>query len=1025
MLFRHFVIGSAIITSFLTGCGKENVDTSDLIIKNSNFKLQMEDRLDFGVLNVQGSNNKEKIITVKNIGNLPILMDEPISSHSSIVFKSKENFNNPIEPNEERRIVVSLKDLKQGSLIHNVDLSKYVYINKNSIVDSGVDNIHKEGEFKTDFINYEFEETDGSVDIVGDIIDIPIPIIETNVDNFILDFGNVTNKITKTITLKNVGNKDADISSIEIISSDNSFKILNKNNLSKTIHQGETISLDIEADLNYLGNATACLVIKSNSLNSPIEITLLGKKVSNLIEVSTDGLIDFKSKINSLTTREFTIRNLGNERISINSLNVSGNGFSLKNNSSNRNITIEPGSSITKEIEFKPSSPLIYTGILEIDVDHNKDIIKHKYNLLGEGTAPIISLINSINFGRQELNKEETSKFYITNTGKDRLIINNITASNYESFSYNFNNCLTSLNQGETCYGEVTFNPQKIGKITSDIKVSSNSINGDYSFVISGIGSRTDLVHDTDIDFGYQNKLVTKNINFTNISSNQVSIKGFTLEKNSNFKVNNSDCLDKTLNLGNKCSVSISFDPTINNVKNTFEDILSINYLVDGFDKEITSYANLYGNSNGASLDSSVDSTNTIDFNFQEVGQKVVKKIHFENVGKSHLLMKDFQIKSTDNVFRIIENTCSELNTEDTCYINIESKPITLGTFSGELKFTTNERGNNQYRYSILTKAVKSGISLNKNSIDFGNVSIHQDSQIETMELLNTGDNPITITNIVSDVDDFKVINNSCLNKLINVGSTCSFQVKVNSSKKDRIKGNITIENDSYSSPIKSIEATANIIYADFSLNREVIDFGNVSIGRESLYELVTIFNKGNKNLDISNITSSNKDFEIINNSCIKSLSVDEMCSFQVKVKSEEKNKINSDIKIISNSDFHKDKVIKSVANITYVEIFTEKDQFEFDFSSHENAVAILVKNHGNDLLDISSIEVSNINYVIDDKDSCINNLISKEDQCHIIVSTKYDNKYAHNGELTIISNDSFSKIKTIKLKGILKNPTD
>ncbi|MFZ4707922.1 MAG: choice-of-anchor D domain-containing protein, partial [Bacteroidales bacterium] len=152
-----------------------------------------------------------------------------------------------------------------------------------------------------------------------------------------------------------------------------------------TIPPGESSIVDVTFDATAIANSTynTDIIINSNAVNAPqivipAQLTVSGG-VPN-ISLSTD-LLEFGSvPLGGSNTQTVTISNIGYDLLEITGMEFSNNDFSLVSVVA----SINPGESVSFEIEFSPSATGVISGILTIS-SNDPDQPYVSVNLTGTG----------------------------------------------------------------------------------------------------------------------------------------------------------------------------------------------------------------------------------------------------------------------------------------------------------------------------------------------------------------------------------------------------------------------------------------------------------------------------------------------------------------------------------------------------------------------------------------------------------------------------------------------------------------
>ncbi len=227
--------------------------------------------------------------------------------------------------------------------------------------------------------------------------------------------------------------------------------------------------------------------------------------------------------------------------------------------------TVQPGSSCTFSISFKPTAAGTRQAVFNVNYGNNPRTSQSvSLTGIGETTSASISP-TSLAYGYQLIGAPSPAQTAtLTNSGPGILTINSFTLFG-PGFNYT-TNCGSTLAANTSCQLFVTFTPTILGAVSGYIDANTNADNGVTSVALSGTGTDL-LVSPLSIDFGNQAVGTTSApqiVTLTNGSQTQAfgisSIKVAGVD-NRNFAETN-NC-GSTLAAGASCTVSITFTPSV------------------------------------------------------------------------------------------------------------------------------------------------------------------------------------------------------------------------------------------------------------------------------------------------------------------------------------------------------------------------------------------------------------------------------------------------------------------------------
>ena len=197
------------------------------------------------------------------------------------------------------------------------------------------------------------------------------------------------------------------------------------------------------------------MTITDNAANSPQSASLTGVGVQPAVTLFPTSLT-FPTQVvfTTSTAQTVTLTNSGLGILKITKGAITG-PFTY---SSNCGTTVNPGSSCTLTVIFKPTTNGAVTG--SISITDNAPLSPQKIALNGTGTYVKLTP-TSLNFGNQAVGSTSLRKVItLSNKGSAAVNISSITVigTNFGDFAQ-VNNCGTTVAAGASCSIGVTFTP--------------------------------------------------------------------------------------------------------------------------------------------------------------------------------------------------------------------------------------------------------------------------------------------------------------------------------------------------------------------------------------------------------------------------------------------------------------------------------------------------------------------------------------------------------------------------------------
>jgi hypothetical protein len=163
--------------------------------------------------------------------------------------------------------------------------------------------------------------------------------------------------------------------------------------------------------------------------------------------------------------------------------------------------TLNPGQSMTLQVQFKPTATGSATGNLTISSNSTTGSTA-VVSLSGTGTTANSQLTLSattLSFGNVAVNSSTTQSLTLTASGTSAVTVNaaSITGSGFTLVGGSFP---VTLNPNQSTTLQVQFKPTAAGSVTGSLTISSNSTNGSTAAVsLSGTGTATP--HEVDLSW--------------------------------------------------------------------------------------------------------------------------------------------------------------------------------------------------------------------------------------------------------------------------------------------------------------------------------------------------------------------------------------------------------------------------------------------------------------------------------------------------------------------------------------------
>ena len=1025
MLRLKWILAVLMITAVFAACDSTSTDISSTYVdKDDLFKLSMTDSLDFGNLDVTGANKTHsQSVTIKNIGKFAVQLNLP-EGNDDIQILSADNFDNPLKPGMSYNFQVNYSPKEFGDKSLNIDMSDYILLPKDNsyVVGPGQAPITSADIKKATFVNNDNKLFDGILRINAKYSEKTSPQLAADTGK-VIDFGNlgINNSSVKDIMIENIGDGNAIISNIEVVSSNKIFSIVLPKNFKGHFQPGKTEGFQVAvATGDLIGGASGKLIISSNSVDSPyiIELMVQGKKPdidfggsggqngggqiggtddngNELGDGEVSGSIDFDTNtidfglvsLNKPRLQKIVFKNNNDSLLAVKDTVISGAGLAVNQAKTTCIDTLlYKGDSCDLFIEFTPTIAQVYTGLVQIQSQiDNGDVFSIDFTTKGEGIEPKLETVNELDFSKVNLGEQKSKEIVIKNTGKDILEISDIlldidsSSLSEEIFSINSSACVKKLKHNEECKLTIQFKPVEYGEIYGNVTITSNDASSIYNIALSGIGTGSSLSTDNEVNLGSSNKIITYNLEVTNTGYDDIIINNTEFAIKKNFEIKNNAC--SIISADKTCIMQVKFTPPADG--SIVTDVLSITF------NENDRYNVIFTGSGAQPKAELSNNGEMIDFGRINVSSEGIYSLYIHNIGNAPLYLSEFAIQDMHghDEYKISENSCtSEIVPDGMCEIKLTVTPTHGGTINDKLSFKSNELVNNIYNINLTAEAIFSDYALNATSLNFGEKYIYPEQTYnKDVNITNTGTEPITIKNATVINGFFNVVN-SC--SKLNASESCNINVKVTPNKSGEITDTLRIITDVVTAPIKEVPLRIKGLDRVFDIDSKLLDFGNLTIGSESLSKSLTVTNTGNTSLEIFKITPT-VPFSIVNNTCITSLKPDGTCNIAVNVTPINAGAANGTLTIESNALRESTKIVdlqvngqlESELSINVTELdFGEK----YIYPEQTYQKPFTIRNIGTEPFNVSSIVASSPDYEL--QHSCVKE-IAGGDSCSVLVS--------------------------------------
>ncbi len=308
-----------------------------------------------------------------------------------------------------------------------------------------------------------------------------------------LDFDTLNTGQTKELTfnVKNIGDTILTVTKMYVDDSDSSVYIVTNLDSSFTLAPDSTKSFTVRFSPRYRADYIGVVKFESDAHNAPVrsfDLNGYGFHTEPLISSNVEEL-DFPSTwIDSVSTMDFTLKNIGEIPLSINDLKIendSSNVFTCLN--SNKQFILQPGETKDISVSFTPKALTNYTAELDVKSNaYNDSSLIIKLRGTCDGPAPQIWLSTTTAFFlKTEVGLSRNKFFEIKNTGNSNLIISNIYIADDTDSSFTMPELTLPLSiLPDSSYDlYIVFSPKHVQTYNEKMIMISNSITNNIDTV--------------------------------------------------------------------------------------------------------------------------------------------------------------------------------------------------------------------------------------------------------------------------------------------------------------------------------------------------------------------------------------------------------------------------------------------------------------------------------------------------------------------------------------------------------------
>jgi len=684
-----------------------------------------------------------------------------------------------------------------------------------------------------------------------------------------LNFGNVMVGSYKdsSITITNTGNATLTIPNAA------SFKIIGIDQTMFALTGSITYPINIAAGANRtfgirftpasIGTKTATLSINHNvPVVALSEVALTGNGVNPIISINPLSINFGNINVGSSRDSIVTISSVGNAKLNINSITISGaDASSFTFTAPTLPYEIASGSNYLLPVRFTPVSVGAKSAIMIIT--HNAEGSPDTVSLNGVGVKPEILISpDTLNYGDVFTGSFKDLKFSISNSGSAPLIISSITKSGtdiaqFYRYSFPDSSLLPIVvNPGSMVSVNVRFAPNSDGQKSSFWILNHNAQGGQTTLYLRGRGvtSSVSIQPSPSLDFGSVQLGDRKDssILVSNTGSTPVTISNIFLSGTDQSSFTSSSGVI-ILQPGEKLKVDVRFLPVSLGSKSAI-----INIVTSASAQPYT--VTLTGN--GVGIPVIVVDPTDLDFGSININSISTKTVKVRNTGNAPLVISSIQFLGTDAASFTLASpdVTFTVNPNESYDLQISFIPTTIGNKSARVVLNHNSAGSNS-TINLSGIGVNAAITIQPNSLDFGDILVSSSSS-KSIKISNNGSATLTINSLSiagTNQTMFSLVSAPATPLSVAPGSSVDLNISFSPSSVGSKTAELIISSNA-SSVDSRIPLSGRGVAPGFSITPSpTLDFGSINVSA-SKNGNITITNTGTAPLLVSNLQISGAD---------------------------------------------------------------------------------------------------------------------------------------------------------------------
>ena len=706
-----------------------------------------------------------------------------------------------------------------------------------------------------------------------------------------ISFGSVAvgKQAIQTVSVSNTGK--AALSITRVTFSNPQFSVTGMT-IPTALAAGQSESFSVAVKPTSAGTLAGTLTAYGNSGSVPVAVSLSATAVNPQPQLSVSpGAIDFGTVSTGLKgNSSLVLTNLGAADLNISLLTIGGAEFSISGISTPN--TISSGQSAQAVVTFSPTTAGSATGSIGIT---SNDPANPSVNVSLSGTGSttpsgqLSSSPASVSFGTVATGSSASQQIQLTNTGNAAVKISSVSATG-AWFSATGLSIPATVNPSQTVTLTASFAPSAVGSATGSLSIQSNATNSTLTIPLSANGAQPGLsISPANFNFGSVVDGQTKSQNFTVTNNGTASLTIAQLSVTGSAYSASGLATPATLTPGNAATFSVLFAPR---TAGSLAGTISISSNAPNSPNTLS----LSGTGVAASVTLTTNPA-SLSFTSLNAGSSSSKNVMVTNSGNSSLTISQITVNAKDFAANGI-STPFALGAGQNAVLNIAFSPTASESITGNVTVMSSQGASAVI--PVTGSGVQPAVTLTPTNAGFGTVTVGSPST-QSFQLTNSGTGVLTVSQLSVSGGGFSVGTLS-LPITLNAGQSTTFNVQFAPAATGAASGSVTIVSNAPNSPaLIALSGTGVAATEVLSFSATTLGFGSVSTGSSSTQN-VTVTNKGNANVVISQISESGAGFTLSGAGAPVTITPGQILAFSVVFMPSAAGAVSGTVTVISNA---------------------------------------------------------------------------------------------------------------------------